>query len=477
MSLKRRLIALFALFLLLFAGAGSGVIIADARERVHAEMESVLDLAGLLVGPSGLAAASDLRNRPPAEHVAALSALLVPARKLRHVQIRLLDRSGAVIGETGASGARDDVPGWFAALIGAQPQTRRIDLPPSNGEAAAYAVVAEPWDEAAEVWETVRDLGACAAVLSAGLLILLALAVGQALRPLRLFERELARMERGDFGVKLAQVAVPELAPIAAGIRALGDSLARTQSDNRRLAVQLVEVEDRERRELARDIHDELGPSLFALKIDARELLKLARSPEAVPPDQIDERGEAMMTAIESIHQLSRRVLGRLRPAVLDHLPLSDVLRDEVDRWRRQKPDIAWRLDLHGPLDDLSDPVRLTVYRVIQEAIMNAVRHAGPQEIAVSAERRAEAGGECVVVSVRDDGRSEHGGQGSAGPSALGGFGIPGMTERVHALAGSLTVRPSEGGGTVVRAVIPTGAPITGIQSSAMRFETACGER
>lgn len=449
MSLKRRLIALFALFLLLFVGAGGSIIVADARERVHAEMESVLDLAGVLIGHSVSTGASNLGNRPAGEHIAALSALLVPARKLRHVQIRLLDRSGAVIGETGASEARDDVPGWFATLIGAQPQLRRIDLPPSDGAAAAYAVIAEPWDEVAEVWETLRDLGLCAAILSAGLLLFLSLAVGRALAPLRLFQRELARMEHGDFGVRLVQVGVPELTPIAAGIRALGDSLACTRSENQRLAAQLVEVEDRERRELARDIHDELGPSLFALKIDAHELLRLARNPAMAQPDQIDEQGEAVMASIENIHQLSRRVLSRLRPAVLDHLPLSVVLRDELDRWRRQKPDIAWRLDLHGPLDDLSDPVRLTVYRVIQEAVMNAARHAGPQVVAVSTERRTEAGEDCVVVSVRDDG------QGGAGPSTIGGIGIPGMTERVHALAGSLTVCPSDGGGTIVHAIIP----------------------
>ncbi|MCW2236378.1 histidine kinase [Azospirillum canadense] len=481
MSLKQRLIALFALFLLLFVGIGGTVIIADARERVGAEMESVLDLAGVLIGHSGIAVAPTLRNRPAAEHIAALSALLVPARKLRHVQIRLLDRSGAVIGETGASEARDDVPGWFATLVGAQPQVRRIDLPPSDGDGsdddgpAAYAVVAEPWDEVAEVWETACSLGSFSLLLSAGLLLLLAVAVGRALAPLRQFQRELARMEHGDFGVRLDQVGVPELAPIAAGIRALGDSLARSQSDNRRLAVQLVEVEDRERRDLARDIHDELGPSLFALKIDARELHKLARNPAAARPEQIDERGEAVMDAIESIHQLSRRVLGRLRPAVLDHLPLSDVLRDEVDRWRRQKPDIQWRLDLEGPIDSLSDPVRLTVYRVIQEAIMNAVRHAGPTDIAVSVERRATAEAERVVVSVCDDGqgRGQGGDQGGAGPSATGGFGIPGMTERVHALAGSLTVRPSEHGGTMVRAIIPTGP--TGAPT-APPPETVCRE-
>ncbi|CAO3358290.1 histidine kinase [Azospirillum melinis] len=476
MSLKWRLTALFALFLLLFVGAGGSVIVADARERVHAEMESVLDLAGVLIGQSVATGAPNLGNRPAGEHIAALSALLVPARKLRHVQIRLLDHAGAVIGETGASEARDDIPGWFAALIGAQPRLRRIDLPPSDGEAAAYAVIAEPWDEVAEAWETLRALGLCAAVLSAGLLLLLSLAVGRALAPLRLFQRELARMEHGDFGVRLVQVSVPDLTPIAEGIRALGDSLASTRTENQRLAAQLVEVEDRERRELARDIHDELGPSLFALKIDAHELLKLARDPAAAQPALIDEQGEAVMASIETIHQLSRRVLGRLRPAVLDHLPLSVVLRDELDRWRRQKPDIAWRLDLHGPLDDLSDPIRLTVYRVIQEAIMNAVRHAGAQTIAVSAERRAEAGAECVVVSVCDDG---HGGgvQGGAEALPIGGFGIPGMTERVHALAGSLTVRPSEGGGTTVRANIPTAAFPGGASPFVVRPETAYGER
>lgn len=452
MSLKRRLIALFALFLLLFTLAGGSVIIVDARQSVRAEMDSVLELASLLIEQS---LAGEVRVRAPAEHVAALQPL-VAARKLRHVQIRLLDRSGVVISETRTSGADDEVPRWFTALVGVQPVVRRVEiLPAAGGAAAAYAIMAEPWDEVAEVWETVKALSACVAVLSAGMLLLLAVAADRALRPLRLFERELARMERGDFGVRLDRPGVPELVPIAAGIQALGDSLARTQSDNRRLAAQLVEVEDRERRELARDIHDELGPTLFALKIDARELHKLACDPAAAKPGQIDARGAAVMTAIETIHQLSRRVLGRLRPAVLDHVPLSEVLHDEIGRWRRQAAGIRWRLDLHGSLDDLSDPIRLTVYRVVQESVMNAARHAGATEVAVAVERRAGAEGDPegdhVVVSVRDDGH------GAAGAAAPGGFGIPGMSERVHALAGALTVRPAPDGGTLVHAVIPAG--------------------
>ncbi|WP_431859905.1 ATP-binding protein [Azospirillum sp.] len=461
LSLKRRVIALFALFLLLFTAAGGGVIIVDARQSVRAEMDSVLELASLLIEKS---LALEARARAPAEHVAALQPL-VAARKLRHVQIRLLDRNGLVISETRTSGASDEVPGWFTALVGVQPVIRRVEiLPAAGGAAASYAIMAEPWDEVAEVWETVKALAACMAALSAGTLLMLALAADRALRPLRLFERELARMERGDFGVRLDRPGVPELVPIAAGIQALGDSLARTQSENRRLAAQLVEVEDRERRELAREIHDELGPSLFSLKIDVRELHRLAHDPAAAKPGQIDARAEAAMEAIEAIHQLSRRVLGRLRPAVLDHLPLSEVLHDEIARWRRQASGTRWRLDLDGPLDDLSDPIRLTVYRVVQESVMNAARHAGATEVAVSVERRAGHGGDHVVVSVRDDGLGA-----PASPSS-GGFGISGMSERVHALAGTLTVQPSPDGGTLVHAVIPAGAPMDA--RSGTRVET-----
>ncbi|MFP5515245.1 MAG: ATP-binding protein [Alphaproteobacteria bacterium] len=431
MSLKMRILTLIGLFLLLMTAAGGAVMVANARDAVRAEMASALELGralGLAVTERGtLAGGPGMLN----------------GLGLRHLRFVEGDNGP----EPAAEGGR--APDWFTALIAVEPQELRL--------AGTLRVVAEPGDEIAEVWEDMSDLAA--AVLTVGALLLAAafLALGRALAPLSRLEAGVRRLRDGDYRFAFDSGGVPELRRLGTGIAALADGLAAAERENRRVGQRIVAAQDAERREIARDIHDELGAALFAIKVDAGRILRLAGG--QADGEEAAERARKILDTAAEVHQLSRRILVRLRPALLDQLPLSEALAELVGDWMRRKPDVAWTLSFEPPdaaaeLDGCEEVLRLTLYRLVQESLVNALRHAVPSAVAVSLRIDADR----VEVAVADDGPGLAPGLSGGDDPHRAGFGISGMTERVQALGGCLAIGPAEGGGTRVSARLPRSA-------------------
>ena len=423
-----RILALIGLFLLLMTTAGGAVMVANARDAVRAEMASALELGRAL----GLAAT----ERGPLEGGPGM----LNGLGLRH--LRFVE--GDDIAGPGTESGR--TPDWFTALIAVEPQELRL--------AGTLRVVAEPGDEIAEVWEDMSDLAA--AVLAVGVLLLAAafLAVGRALAPLSRLEAGVKRLRDGDYRFAFDSGGVPELRRLGTGIAALADGLAAAERENRRVGQRIVAAQDSERREIARDIHDELGAALFAIKVDAGRLLRLAEG--RADGEEAAERARKILDTAAEVHQLSRRILVRLRPALLDQLPLSEALAELVGDWMRRKPDVAWTLSFEPPgaaaeLDGCEEVLRLTLYRLVQESLVNALRHAVPSAVAVSLRIDADR----VEVTVTDDGPGLAPGPAGGDDPHRAGFGISGMTERVQALGGCLSIGPAEGGGTRLSARLP----------------------
>ncbi|CAO3425670.1 ATP-binding protein [Azospirillum endophyticum] len=431
MSLRMRILALIGLFLLLMAAAGGAVMVANARDAVRAEMESALELGSAL----GLAAAE--RGEVPGG-IAMLNGL-----GLRH--LRFIGAGGVPEAEPKSGPAKRRAPDWFAALIGGEPQER----PLAGG---ALRIVAEPWDEIAEVWEDMSDLAA--AMLAVGLLLMgtAHLAVGRALAPLSRLETGVERLRAGQYAFVFDGRGVPELVRLGTGIAALADGLAAAEAENRRTGQRIVAAQDAERREIAREIHDELGAALFAIKVDAGRILRLRDGGAEATEGEAAERAAKILDTAAEVHQMSRRILVRLRPALLDQFPLSEALAELADSWMRRQPGIALTLAIEPPsaaaeLDSCDEVLRLTVYRLVQESLVNALRHAKPSAIAVGVRIAPEA----LEVTIADDGPGLPGGDGPG----RGGFGISGMAERVRTLGGTLSVGPAAGGGTRLSAYLP----------------------
>lgn len=233
--------------------------------------------------------------------------------------------------------------------------------------------------------------------------------------------------------------------------RAAEAALAAALAENRALARAHLESLEAERKHLARELHDELGQYLNAIKLDAVSL-----GEGRLPPEQVAAAGARIVHNADHVHGAVSGMIRRLRPVGLDELGLAAALEHCVEQWRQRLPSVQWSLVRQGELDGLGEAVDLAVYRVVQEAVTNASRHAQAGRIDVRVARVADAasGRERLDISVIDDGR----GMDATQPAQ--GFGLAGMRERLELLGGELRVRSAPGEGAIVSASLPlAGAP------------------
>jgi two-component system sensor histidine kinase UhpB len=224
--------------------------------------------------------------------------------------------------------------------------------------------------------------------------------------------------------------------------------LAVMAERNRLLGDQLTTLQEEERVEIARDLHDEIGAHLFAVNMDAKMIAKTGENDPAIV-----ELAGSVQTAVGHMQRHVRDLLLRLRPTRVIELGLETALRDLIRHWSARRPEIAFRLRMDPGGEPGSDQVAEVIYRVVQEALNNAVRHSRPNGIDV------------VVRPENEDLRVEIDDDGEAGGSqaAAGGLGLIGMRERVAGCGGRLTFGPRRhAAGWRVAAQLPRTIPAGG---------------
>jgi two-component system sensor histidine kinase UhpB len=235
--------------------------------------------------------------------------------------------------------------------------------------------------------------------------------------------------------------ATRELARRLAAERELGDALA----ENRRLSQKYLLAQEDERRSLARELHDELGQCLNAIKLDATAI----RNHPAAPSREIVDGAQAIIDVSSRVYDVTRGLMERLRPVALDELGLADALRHLVSDWQRRNPGVRCTLELRGQLAGLGEQINMSLYRVVQECLTNVTRHAAASAVEVC----VEGGRSELSVRIRDDGAGL--------PAATGkrsGLGLVGLRERIEALGGRFEVAGCVPHGVEVHAHIPVGS-------------------
>jgi PAS domain S-box-containing protein len=254
----------------------------------------------------------------------------------------------------------------------------------------------------------------------------------------------LAKMEPGFFNEAHLRTAEALSAQASAAIRNawLFDQVRTGRERLQTLSRRLVEVQESERRRIARELHDEAGQALTSLKLGLHLLERDAAGSEAVASRIADLRRTTDEVA-EQLHDLA----ADLRPASLDHLGLVPALRQLVDTLSDQGgPTVQFEAVGLGP-GRLAPPVETALYRIAQEALTNTVRHSRASKVSVLLERR----GDRLIALVEDDG------VGFEYDAAMqsGRLGLVGMRERAEMLGGHLRVESSPGGGTTVVVEVP----------------------
>jgi two-component system, NarL family, sensor histidine kinase UhpB len=219
--------------------------------------------------------------------------------------------------------------------------------------------------------------------------------------------------------------------------RSFNDMLDRLEDERRDSARRELAAQERERRRLARELHDEIGQNLTALSM---RLARIAGDADPSVAAQVEEARGATLRTVEDV----RRLAHRLRPVALDELGLAAALATLCTEMSHSTG-LPIERDLPSDLPPLAPEVETVLYRVTQESLTNVVRHAGARSAEVSLTVAPDGD---LVLSVRDDGD----GMPSAG--AMNG-GIRGMRERALLVGGELDVRSRRGAGTTVTLHLP----------------------
>lgn len=403
---------------------GVGLLTLQAGARIRAEAEAATSLAQDVVEDALLRA----QTAPDAD--AELARLVEQAKKFRHIRIYL---------ETGgpppAFAAIKRAPAWFARLISPHERISRIEL--SGRLRGAVLIALDPADEIAEIWQEIMGLAPGAALLALTAFALVSAATSRALAPISLLADNLARLERGERRLRVPSGGSPEFVVIAKRVNALASALERLDDENHRLLQSMIDVQEEERKDIARDLHDEIGPFLFAIRAGVGALRrKGAGFRLEADCARIDDQ-------IAALQRVNRRILARLRPAALEEIGLAEALQALAQGWRDSHPETTIELRVADcPLDEAR---ALAAYRIVQEGLTNAFRHAGPRHIEIEAGRATSSE---MRICIRDDGAG-------LAEGWRPGLGLRGMSERLAALGGSLALENGPECGARLTALLP----------------------
>lgn len=402
MSLRLRLNLLVVALNLVFLTALTWLLIDNYRNSIQEEIEAAHRVTVQMLGNA--AQTSPVFGSAPVVMVGFLQSL----GRVRANDIRLYTVDGVLRYSSPSSPykAGRNAPAWFAALMRPTQQATVIGLQGARIEIVpdASRAVLDAWDHMAAIFL----LGlAFVAVLHAALL---------------LFLRRLLRPTEAD-----AQRLVTTTQELA---------------ENREVTRLIQAGVEAERKRLARELHDELGQSVTAIRLIAtsigRSIEGSAAGSQASGALKINEIAAGLY---DSVH----RIVRELRPAVLEQPDLAAALADLGREWRARHPDIQLDLALKGDLGDLGEDMTLAVFRTVQEALTNALKHAGAGTVSISVTTRDGR----LEASIEDDG------QGSTDETSGSGHGLVGMRERVAALGGILEAGPRAGRGFRVSIVLP----------------------
>lgn len=441
-----------ALLTLLTGAVGGVAAVIDSRNRAAVETRTNVELwfnhistqAKEIDGPADLAPFSWRLAHEMAQ--------------VRHVSFTVLDADGKPLAEAHGHRAgeanpnRDYAPAWFVALVQPNKDVQSVPITAGGHEIGSVLIEGEPADEIAEAWELLMLMAGL--WLGGTLLTMLGLyfVLGFALDPLVTLAGGMRELEDGHYGLRLELPKVRELSAIVSSFNTLAEALDNANAENGRLYRQLLAVQEDERRQISRDLHDEFGPCLFALTAGAGSIERHAKALAEPQASAILSCVAEISLAAERLKSLNRALLNRLRPVALGRVTLAELIAELITTFKRRHPETRFGHSFKHLSQSYGEDLDLTLYRCVQEGLTNAMRHGKPRLVETELQAVETASGPGVRLRITDDG------VGMADPSAVG-FGLSGMRERVHAQHGTLTIAPATPAGTALLVVLPVRVP------------------
>jgi two-component system sensor histidine kinase UhpB len=456
MTLRLKINLIVSLLTLLFVAAMLALQLRAMRESVHEEVVAANRVAAQLLNRTAWLYA--------AQGTPAMLSFLQGVGRVRSNDITLLDNDDQVLYSSPVSvyKAGRDAPDWFAGLVSPPPSQLSIAFPGGRlmVRSNASRAVLDAWDDFVLLMLSALGL---LAVVNAGVFWL----VGRATRPFADIVDALNQLESGRFDVALRALPGTEAAAIGAAFNRMVGMLQQhieterravraesRLSESRELGRWVDQKIEQERRLIARELHDELGQSVTAMRSMA---LSIAQRVQALDP-QAEQAARLIAEESARLYTAMHGMIPRLTPLVLDKFGLVAALEDLVERTRNSHGgvEIEWRLEIELDRLRLDTDTALVLYRAAQEGITNALRHGEAHRIVL-----ALAGDEHAVnLTLTDDGRGLPGPE-AARETSVGHYGLRWLAERIDSLGGELRLEPAVPRGAQLKVHLPLPAATT----------------
>lgn len=435
MSLRQQINIGITLSVFIILVLGNAVAIWQARISVAKEFESSVNLAYRLIKAN--MDTPEWQQSKLQSRLAQIESL----RHTRHLRIQLIDEQGELIDqlETEMAKNKSDYPDWFAWAVSQKFPSVRYQSQIRPGQSLTLIIEADSSDEIRESWEETRFLMLLIILMSVIMFVVVNLLFNKAINSVTVIVNGLQAIENGDYQHRIPDSNVTEFGTIARAVNHLTEVLAQVKEENRRLTRHSLEIQEQERQQLAKELHDEMGQSVTAIKTLATTGRQLHEDHQRI--------NNSIINICNHLFQVVRTMMRNLHPIVLSELGLKASLRDLIEHWQEKQPSINYQIICSDAVDELDANTAIQVFRVIQECLTNIARHANARQVNISLTQ--EQSRENFIITVEDDG------QGCDPILMKSGFGMMAIRERIENLNGKVNFKSTPGGGMRIVFEIP----------------------
>lgn len=444
MPLRLKINLITSALLLSFVALIIGLQLGNTRRSVAEEMEGANMVATQL-----LTRLQPVLNQNNLSNTRKVLSLL---GRVRANEIELLNGQGQLIYQSPPSlyKAGREAPHWYSRIVTPEVKTRQIEW--TQGK---LLVRADPSRAVLDGWD---DFMPMSIILLAGVSVvslLVYISVGRALHPTQQVVEALQAVAGGNYAMRLPSMRGPEAQMLSQAFNRMAQSIeeglqarAKAVEANLALAKHRDYTQDIQKRieevkgQIARELHDELGQQVTAVKSMGMAIALRAKGQDP----HIENTARLVVNCADQMYEDVHQLVTQLRPLALDRFGLKDALQDLVAEARSSHPSMKMFLRMNGAMEALDDQMSTAVYRILQESLTNALRHAHASRIDLSLTHRD--GRVCLEVCDNGEGlRNDW--------QASGHFGVVGMRERAQTLGGRFGVEVLKPQGTRVWADWP----------------------
>ena len=414
MSLKLRLILIVNLLLFVAIFIGFFSVVFTSKNAVRSEIESSLKLAEFSI-KTGIQKNPDLYLFQ--DNLLGLKDLDL----IRHLSIQLLDSDGNIVDENKNLNTEVHIPMWFQNILDIYSKDLKIlDFPliQYGDQIGAVKVIPNPIYEYDEIWQQFKNGLIIAMVFFVFVNFSIFFLFGKIISPINLLIDGFKNLEQGKYKNNKENFGISELDILRVKLNQLTIKLKKNDKRIHELNQKLISIQEQEKKEISRDLHDEIGQSLAAIQVQAAAI-KTSRKANA--------QADLIISTTKDLMQQTRNLIKRLSLSIIDDLGIEDALIDLIKNWSRRT--LCKNINVNVDLPDskiFKSQLNETVYRLTQEALTNMSKHSRPKEVLISVQRN----GNVIHLCFMNNGILKR-------TKKTGGIGILGMQERVKNLSGS----------------------------------------